>query len=297
MLGQAENSGREHTSASRFSANRQWKSGCAKVTIVARPVGSRNETVNVAGKTIVVTGAARGLGAAIARGLAACGARLALVDLDADSLAQTLDDCSAAGSEARPYAANVADEGQVERAFATIGEDFGGIAGLVNNAGILRDGLLVKAKDGQISSRLSLDDWRAVIDVNLTGVFLCGREAATHMIENGAGGCIVNVSSISRAGNFGQSNYSAAKAGVAALTTVWAKELARHDIRVSAIAPGFVKTEMVASMRPEVLERMAADIPAGRLCTPEEISHACLFLLENDYMNGRVLEIDGGLRL
>ena len=249
------------------------------------------------GKTIVVTGAARGLGAAIARALAARGARLALVDLTEDSLAKTLDDCTAAGAEARAYAANVADETQVESAFTAIGEHFGGIAALVNNAGILRDGLLVKAKDGEISSRLSLDDWQAVIDVNLTGVFLCGREAATHMIEGRAGGCIVNVSSISRAGNFGQSNYSAAKAGVAALTTVWAKELARHDVRVNAIAPGFVKTEMVASMRPEVLERMAADIPAGRLCAPEEVAHACLYLFENDYMNGRVLEIDGGLRL
>lgn len=249
------------------------------------------------GKTILVTGAARGLGAAIARDLAASGARLALLDLDEASLAGTLDDCSTAGAEARAYAANVADEVQVEKAFAAIEKHFGEVAGLINNAGILRDGLLVKAKDGEISSRLSLEDWCAVIDVNLTGVFLCGREAATQMIEGGTGGCIVNVSSISRAGNFGQSNYSAAKAGVAALTTVWAKELARHNIRVNAIAPGFVKTEMVASMRPEVLERMAADIPAGRLCTPEEVAHACLYLLENDYMNGRVLEIDGGLRL
>lgn len=249
------------------------------------------------GKTILVTGAARGLGAAIARDLAASGARLALLDLDEASLAGTLDDCSTAGAEARAYAANVADEVQVEKAFAAIEKHFGEVAALINNAGILRDGLLVKAKDGEISSRLSLEDWCAVIDVNLTGVFLCGREAATQMIEGGTGGCIVNVSSISRAGNFGQSNYSAAKAGVAALTTVWAKELARHNIRVNAIAPGFVKTEMVASMRPEVLERMAADIPAGRLCTPEEVAHACLYLLENDYMNGRVLEIDGGLRL
>lgn len=249
------------------------------------------------GKTIVVTGAARGLGAAIACGLATRGARLALLDLDETSLAQTLDDCSSANAEARAYAANVADETDVQNAFKAINEHFGGVNALINNAGILRDGLLVKAKDGRVDARLSLDDWRAVIDVNLTGVFLCGREAATYMIENGTAGCIVNVSSVSRAGNFGQSNYSAAKAGVAALTTVWAKELARHDIRVNAIAPGFVKTEMVASMRPEVLERMAAEIPVGRLCTPEEIAHACLYLLENDYMNGRVLEIDGGLRL
>jgi len=253
--------------------------------------------MDVGGKTVVVTGAARGLGAAISRGLAAHGARLALIDLDERDLTKTLAECSAANTDVRAYSANVVDEAQVETVFGTIKHDFGGIAALVNNAGILRDGLLVKAKDGEVSSRLSLDDWQAVIDVNLTGVFLCGRAAATHMIEDATDGCIINMSSVSRAGNFGQSNYSAAKAGVAALTTVWAKELARHSVRVNAIAPGFVKTEMVASMRPEVLERMAAEIPAGRLCTPEEISHACLYLLKNDYMNGRVLEIDGGLRL
>jgi len=247
--------------------------------------------------TIAITGAARGLGAAIARGLAARHARLALIDLDEDAMAGTLRDCVRLGATARCYAANVTDETAVETVFAAVAEDLGSVDGLINNAGILRDGLLVKAKDGEITGRLSLDDWQAVIDVNLTGVFLCGREAATHMIRGGRGGGIVNMSSISRAGNFGQSNYSAAKAGVAALTTVWAKELARHSVRVNAIAPGFVKTEMVASMKPEALERMAAGIPAGRLCTPEEIAHACLYLLENEYMNGRVLEIDGGLRL
>ena len=117
------------------------------------------------------------------------------------------------------------------------------------------------------------------------------------MIRLGSRGCIVNMSSVSRAGNFGQSNYSASKAGVAALTVVWARELARHGIRVNAIAPGFVKTEMVAGMRPEILEKVTAGIPAGRLCEPEEIAHAAIYLLENDYMNGRVLEIDGAARL
>ncbi|MDE0363067.1 MAG: SDR family oxidoreductase, partial [Rhodospirillaceae bacterium] len=145
--------------------------------------------------------------------------------------------------------------------------------------------------------KLSLEQWQAVIDVNLTGVFLCGREAASHMIRLKSHGCIINMSSLSRAGNFGQTNYSASKAGVAALTVVWARELARHGIRVNAIAPGFVRTEMVASMRPEILEKVTAGIPAGRLCEPEEIAHAAIYLLENDYMNGRVLEIDGAARL
>jgi 3-oxoacyl-[acyl-carrier protein] reductase len=117
------------------------------------------------------------------------------------------------------------------------------------------------------------------------------------MAALGNGGCIVNVSSLSRAGNFGQSNYSAAKAGVAALTVVWAKELARSNIRVNAIAPGFVRTEMVAAMKPEMLAKMAAGIPVGRLGEPAEIASTLAFVLENDYCNGRVLEIDGGQRL
>jgi 3-oxoacyl-[acyl-carrier protein] reductase len=253
--------------------------------------------MNVDAATIAITGAARGLGAAIARGLAARKARLALIDLDLASLDATAADCKRLGAEVRCYAANVADEAAVDALFTTVVDDLGRLTGLVNNAGILRDGLLVKAKDGVVSGRLSLADWQAVIDVNLTGVFLCGRAAATEMIRGGHGGTIINMSSISRCGNFGQSNYSAAKAGVAALTTVWSKELARYGIRVNAIAPGFVRTEMVAAMKPEALERMSAGIPAGRLCTPEEIAHACLYLIENDYMNGRVLEIDGGLRL
>lgn len=248
-------------------------------------------------KTVLITGAARGLGGSIARELAVRGAQLALVDLDEASLEPMHATCEGLGARVRSYAANVAREADVTTLFETAVADFGRIDALINNAGILRDSLLVKAKDGEITDKMSLEQWQSVIDVNLTGVFLCGREAAAHMIKLGSGGCIINMSSISRAGNFGQSNYSASKAGVAALTVVWAKELARHGIRVNAIAPGFVKTEMVASMKPEMLEKMAAAIPTGRLCTPEEIAHAAVYLLENDYMDGRVLEIDGALRL
>ena len=217
-------------------------------------------------KTVLVTGAARGLGAAIARGVAAQGAELALVDLKESSLADTQRACQELGVTARTYGADVANETEVIALFNQTVQDFGRLDGLVNNAGILRDGLLVKVKDGEITDKMSLENWQAVIDVNLTGVFLCGREAAEHMIRLGGGGCIINLSSISRAGNFGQSNYSAAKAGVSALTVVWSKELARHGIRVNAIAPGFVNTEMVASIRPEVLEKAVAQIPLGRLC-------------------------------
>ena len=247
-------------------------------------------------KTVLITGAARGLGAAIATELATRGAALALIDLEAASLESTHAKCEEVGARVESYAANVSDEDDVVALFENVVRDFGRLDALINNAGILRDGLLVKAKEGEIIEKLSLEQWQSVIDVNLTGVFLCGREAAAHMIRLGAGGCIINMSSISRAGNFGQSNYSAAKAGVAALTVVWARELARHGIRVNAIAPGMVRTEMVASMKPEMLEKIAATIPVGRLCEPGEIADAAVFLLENDYMDGRVLEIDGAMR-
>jgi 3-oxoacyl-[acyl-carrier protein] reductase len=248
-------------------------------------------------KTALITGAARGLGAAMAGELARRGMNLALVDLDAGSLDATRAQCLESGVRAEAYAANVADENEISAVFARAVADFGRLDVAIANAGILRDGLLVSVKDGAITGSLSLADWQAVIDVNLTGVFLCGREAARWMIELGNGGCIINISSISRHGNFGQSNYSAAKAGVAALTVVWSKELAKHGIRVNAIAPGFVRTEILSAMKPEVLAKISAGIPVGRVGEPDEIAQTAAFVLENDYMNGRVIEVDGGLRL
>lgn len=155
---------------------------------------------------------------------------------------------------------------------------------------------MVREKDGEIS-KLSLSHWQAVIDVNLTGVFLCGREAAVQMIKGGEGGCIVNISSISRAGNMGQSNYSAAKAGVATLATVWAKELARYNIRANAVAPGFIETDMTGSMPPQVLDKIISGIPLKRMGQPENIAHTVAYLMENDYVSGRVMEVDGALRI
>ncbi|MGB0514996.1 MAG: SDR family NAD(P)-dependent oxidoreductase, partial [Wenzhouxiangellaceae bacterium] len=177
---------------------------------------TRNKNgMKLAGSGIVITGAARGLGLAMARDLASAGARLGLVDLDPVGLQQALRLLPGKGHATAE--ANVADETAVTTAFDRLEAGLGGIDVLINNAGITRDALLVKARDGEIADRMSLDHWRAVIDVNLTGVFLCGREAASRMIRRGNGGIIINISSISRHGNFGQSNYAAAKAGVAAM--------------------------------------------------------------------------------
>jgi 3-oxoacyl-[acyl-carrier protein] reductase len=252
--------------------------------------------VDVRDKTVLVTGAGRGIGRSLALHFARKGARLALLDMNGDDLHASRSLCEGLGATARSYIANAAREDSVVAALEQVVRDFGRLDGLVNNAGIVRDGLLVKVKDGQVAGKLSLADWQAVIDVNLTGVFLCGREAAQRMI-GGGGGVIVNVSSISRAGNAGQTNYSAAKAGVAAMTVVWAKELARYHIRVGAVAPGFIRTPMVEGMRPEVLAKMTAPIPLQRLGEPEEIAQAVGFIFENELFTGRCLEIDGGLRM
>jgi 3-oxoacyl-[acyl-carrier protein] reductase len=255
-------------------------------------------------KVIAITGAGQGLGRAMAVYLANRGADIAIIDLNLEHMAETQKQVEATGRKAAVFTCNVANEQQVEKTFTAIPAQLGRLDGLINNAGILRDGLMVKAKGDEIS-KLSMPQWQAVMDVNLSGVFLCAREASIQMIKQAqssaeasdCAGCIINISSISRAGNMGQSNYSAAKAGVAAMTVTWAKELARHNIRVAAIAPGFIETEMTQSMKPEALAKLAAGIPLQRMGRPDEIAHSAAFIFENDYYTGRIIECDGGLRL
>lgn len=247
---------------------------------------------------IVITGASRGLGAAMAERLAARQTRLALIDLQKDMLGATRDACRKAGAlRVECYAANVAQAEEVAATMKTIAGDFGALHGLVNNAGITRDALTLKVDEGKVTSKMTLDQWQAVIDVNLTGSFLCGREAAAQMIEHDCRGCIINISSISRHGNRGQANYSASKAGVQALAVVWAQEFARYGIRAAAIAPGFIATDMVMAMKPEMREKIAAGIPMKRLGEPDEIASTAEFIFENDYVNGRCFDVDGALRL
>jgi 3-oxoacyl-[acyl-carrier protein] reductase len=248
--------------------------------------------MDIKNRRCLITGAGRGLGKQMAMDLLRSGASVHACDISIAAL-ETLK----AATDNLPitfHACDIADEAAVNVMFSKISE-CGGLDVLINNAGITRDGLLLKVKDGAVKT-MSLQDFKSVIDVNLVGVFLCGREAAALMAK-GNGGVIINISSVSRAGNFGQTNYSAAKAGVDAMTVTWSKELARYKIRCAAIAPGYINTEMVAAIKPEVLEKITAQVPLHRLGEMGEISRTALFIIENDFINGKILEIDGGLRI
>lgn len=248
-------------------------------------------------KVFVITGGARGLGAGMASHLASMGAHVALIDLDTQALDSTAEHLKSFGVKSAGYTCNITDETQVEETFTNIRNEFGAVHGLVNNAGLMRDGMLIKIKDGKLVDKMSLQQWSDVVNVNLTGSFLCGREAAGIMAEQGEGGVIVNVSSVSRAGNAGQTNYSATKSGVATLVVSWAKELARYGIRVGGIAPGVIATDMTAQMKPEAIERMLTAVPLRRLGEISEMAHTLQYIIENDFFTGRIIEMDGGLRI
>jgi 3-oxoacyl-[acyl-carrier protein] reductase len=241
---------------------------------------------------IIVTGGAQGMGAHFATRLAEAGARVAVGDVNA------------AGLEALPAAVerrrlDVSDEADVTAFVAWAADRMGGLNGLVNNAGILRDGLLVKRDraSGEITT-LPRADWDAVIGVNLTGATLMAREVVAWMARAGARpGVVVNISSIARHGNRGQSNYVAAKAALAANTVTWAREFAPFGIRVGAVAPGMIETPMTQGMNQKARDGLVAAIPVGRIGTPEDVWRAVRFVLECDYFDGRCVDVDGGLGL
>ncbi|MEZ8092789.1 SDR family oxidoreductase [Photobacterium swingsii] len=245
---------------------------------------------------IAITGAGQGLGQMMAITLAQLGADLALIDVNGEALRLTQDQCHMLSARAMIYKADVTNEADVETAFSNIVEDFGQLDGLINNAGILRDGLLVKQKEG-VLSKMSLEQFTTVMNVNVNGTFLCGREAAAKMIETQRQGVIINISSVARAGNIGQTNYAASKAAVATMAVCWAKELSRYGIRAAAIAPGVIKTAMADQLKPEAIERLEQMVPLGRIGDAAEVAHTVKFILENDYLTGRVIEVDGGMRM
>lgn len=243
------------------------------------------------GKVVLVTGSSRGMGAAILEAFAKAGATCILNYLD-DPAGQNRLDAERTAERLRAHSvpvhiidADVRRFDSVERLMRRIGEAAGGLDILVNNAGICLDRTVKK---------MSLDEWKSVLETNLDGVFYCSKLAAEIMRDEGR---IVNISSISGiVGIHGQANYAAAKAGVIALTKVMAKELARRQITVNAVAPGLIQTPMLGVIRPEVLEGYAKQIPVGRLGQPEDVAHAVLFLAceESGYITGQTLPLTGG---
>ena len=248
---------------------------------------------------VLVTGGASGMGRSFVLNFAQLGADVAFCDIDAERIAAVEAEAADLPGKVSGFVADVSDEAQVEKLIADARAALGGLNGLVNNAGIFRDGLLVK-KDRETGAikKMSLNAWNKVINIDLTGPFLCTREFAASVIENGDGpAVVVNISSIARHGNVGQSNYSAAKAGLVADTKLWGSELARYKIRTGAVAPGFVKTPILEGMRPEVLEGMLKAVPLRRVADPEEIFLAVKFIVECDYFTGRCIDVDGGMVL
>jgi 3-oxoacyl-[acyl-carrier protein] reductase len=251
--------------------------------------------MKISGSVCAVTGAGRGLGRQIALDLARAGARVFGCDLNDRGFSGLEDLAKLEKLDIHLSVCDVTDEESVIQFFKEIESGAEKLDVLVNNAGITRDGMLVRHRPDR-TDKLPLEDFQAVLDVNLVGVFLCAREAAAIMAGQSRG-VIINISSVSRAGNFGQTNYSAAKAGVDAMTVTWSKELARYQVRVAGIAPGYLDTDMITAVKPEVLEKIVAQVPVKRLGDPAEIAATVRFIIENDFVNGRILEIDGGLRI
>lgn len=249
------------------------------------------------GKVVIVTGAAAGIGRATARRFAQEGCRVAGFDVNAAAAPALLEEIQKAGGEGCFEAVNVAESASVEKGVAAVVERWGRVEVLVSNAGILRDAQLVKWKDGAVAATLGDEAWEAVIGVNLRGVFLCARAVVPHMIRGG-GGVILSASSVvGLYGNFGQTNYVATKAGVVGMTKTWARELGRYKIRVNAVAPGFVATEILKAMPPKVLDSMIEHTPLGRIGAPEDVANAYAWLASDQasFVTGTCLSVDGGV--
>ena len=239
---------------------------------------------------VIVTGGAQGMGAYFAKALAEGGAKVAVGDVNEEGLA-------ALPAAVHKRRLDVSSSADCQAFVAWAHEAMGGLNGLVNNAGILRDGLLVK-KDKATGKVIKLDDaaWNAVIAVNLSGATFMVREVVSKMVETETRpGVVVNISSVARHGNRGQSNYVAAKAALAANTVTWAREFASFGIRVAAIAPGMIETPMTQGMNQKARDALVAMVPVGRVGAPEDIYRAVRFAIECDYFNGRTVDVDGGL--
>lgn len=250
--------------------------------------------MKINGTTAVVTGGASGLGRAFVQRLLERGASVWILDRDEAALSNTVETLASHG-DLHGLRCDVGVEADVAGAVAAVEAEAPGIDILINNAAVLRDQALV-SRLGRNVRRHSTADWDETIRSNLSGVFLMAREVGEAMIRRKRGGLIVNVSSISRLGNAGQSAYAASKAGVAALTVTWSQELAPYGIRVVGIAPGFVQTAMTEGIAPIFLEQLRQRTPLRRFGTLDEFAETIEFVIVNDYLNGKVIEVDGGLR-
>jgi 3-oxoacyl-[acyl-carrier protein] reductase len=248
---------------------------------------------------IIVTGAAQGMGAHFARRLAEAGAQVAAGDVKEELLAELAESTKGLPGKVHTRKLDVSNEAEVGAFVEWAHGAMGGLNGLINNAGILRDGLLVK-KDrttGAIT-KLTKDQWDAVIGVNLTGATFMVRDTVAKMVETEQKpGVIVNMSSIARHGNRGQSNYTSAKAALAANTVTWSREFAPFGIRVGAVAPGMVETPMTQGMNQKARDALVQMIPVGRIGLPEDLWVAVKFVIECDYFNGRTIDVDGGMSM
>lgn len=240
------------------------------------------------GKVAVITGSARGIGFAIAKQYATAGSMVVIIDLSKESVDNAVKELKKINPNITGYAADVTDAEGIESIFKTIHKELGHIDVLVNNAGITKDNLIMKMKESE---------WDAVINVNLKGTFICTQKVSRFMLKQRSG-VIINIASvIGLMGNAGQANYAASKGGIIALTKSSAKEFAKRNIRVNAIAPGFIETEMTNQLPSEVVENYLKAIPLEKMGTPEDVAQVCLFLSTDAarYITGQTINVDGGL--
>jgi 3-oxoacyl-[acyl-carrier protein] reductase len=250
-------------------------------------------------RVCIITGGANGIGRAVANRFAAEGGRVAIWDLVDEAGNRLKDELTGRGLTAIYQHVNVTDLDSVEGALEHLLSIWEPVDVLINNAGILRDAQLVRYKNGEVLGRMSVDDFEAVIDVNLKGVFICTRAVAPVMIQQRSGRIINATSVVGLYGNFGQTNYVASKAGVIGMTRVWARELGKYGITINAIAPGFIETDMTSQMPEKVLENMVSKTPLRRLGKAEDVANAYLFLASDEasFITGSVLSVDGGVVL